>query len=309
MALFGRTDLPIQKNAASRFIQWLVMVLVFMAAIAATVNAYTGSLLAHWNRSVTGTLTVQVPAPMEKPGKPNDVPKDVAAVLGVLKIHPDVLRVEAVPRAKVVALLEPWLGSGEAVSDLPLPALVDVALKPGTDTRGVTDAIMKAAPTALVDDHRVWLNRVGNLAATAVVDRQTQPHPRILAGGFIGPVDFPIDALTQCGPASDHREPQILSLDLGSLFDQVLFEQLHEQFLFERGSLPVFAAEAIQRQLLDIQPRTAFDDGTNRCHPASMSFDPGQAASLSPAPVPIHDDGHVTRQVIGAQTKGRDLLR
>ena len=164
MALFGRTDLPIQKNTASSFIQWLVMVLVFMAAIAATVNAYTGSLLAHWNRSVTGTLTVQVPAPMERSSKPNDVPKEVAAVLGVLKIHPDVERGEAVPRAKVVALLEPWLGSGDAVSDLPLPALVDVALKPGTDTRSVTDAIMKAAPTALVDDHRVWLNRVGNLA-------------------------------------------------------------------------------------------------------------------------------------------------
>ncbi len=165
MALFGRTDLPIQKDASSRFVQWLVMVLVFMAAIAATVNAYTGALLHHWNQSVTSTLTVQIPAPLDgRPSKPNELPKEVTAVLGVLKIHPDVVRVEALPRTKIVALLEPWLGSGDAVSDLPLPALVDVALKPGADTRAVSDAIVNAAPTALVDDHRVWLNRVGNLA-------------------------------------------------------------------------------------------------------------------------------------------------
>jgi cell division transport system permease protein len=166
MALFGRSDLPLRRDAAGSFIPWLVAVLVFVAAIAATVNAYTAALLDHWNRSVVGTLTVQVPPPIEtgasdKSGAPG---RESAAALGVLKIHPDVVRAAIVPRAKVLALLEPWLGGGEAVADLPLPALIDVELRAGADVRAVSDAILKAAPTALIDDHRVWLSRVTNLA-------------------------------------------------------------------------------------------------------------------------------------------------
>jgi cell division transport system permease protein len=162
--MFGRTDLPFRKGATGRFVQWLVMVLVFMSAIAASVNTYTSALLVHWNRSVTGTLTVQIP---QNPNdKADDTVRNVDKVLGVLKVHPAVASATLIPRDKVVALLQPWLGNGEGVNDLPLPALIDVRLR--NDSRAsapsVTDAVAKAAPTALVDDHRLWLSRVTSLA-------------------------------------------------------------------------------------------------------------------------------------------------
>jgi cell division transport system permease protein len=159
--MFGRSDLPVDKDAASRFVQWLVMVLVFMAAIAATIGAYTGALLDHWDRSITGTLTVQLPS--RTAGEPNE---PIAAILTALQAHPDVANAAAVPREKVVTLLEPWLGERGTISDLPLPALIDVDLRTpdaGAAAR-VAEAVAKAAPDAVVDDHRVWLSRVTNLA-------------------------------------------------------------------------------------------------------------------------------------------------
>ena len=56
-----RSDLPLRGDSASRFVAWLVMVLVFIAAFAVTVGAYVGVLLEDWNRGVSGTLTVQIP--------------------------------------------------------------------------------------------------------------------------------------------------------------------------------------------------------------------------------------------------------
>jgi len=164
MAMLGlRSDLPIRRDTASRFVLWLVMVLVFMAALAVTVNSYIGVLLTDWDRSVSGTLTVQIPVAATGDKALNAA---VAKVVDVLKRHPAVERAEALPRAKVMELLKPWLGEGDAVADLPLPALIDVEMRTqdADAIAAVTASVKTAAPDAVIDDHRVWLNRVMGLA-------------------------------------------------------------------------------------------------------------------------------------------------
>jgi cell division transport system permease protein len=160
------SDLPLRKTASAQFIQWLVMVLVFMAAIAETVHAYTGELLLHWNRSVVGTLTVQIPPATGPMGGKDDNRDAVNAALLTLKHAPAVATASVIPRDKVLALLEPWLGGGAAVADLPLPALIDVSLRDNSAeaATAVGNAVTAAVPSAIVDDHRVWLSRLTNLA-------------------------------------------------------------------------------------------------------------------------------------------------
>jgi cell division transport system permease protein len=156
-----RSDLPLRGDTASRFVSWLVMVLVFMAAFAVTVSAYVGSLLTEWDRGVTGTLTVQIPAGPSA----TELDAQLAKAVDVLSRHPAVAHAAALPRDKVVALLKPWLGEN-AVADLPLPALIDVELRANDPdaVAAVSASVAKAVPTAIVDDHRVWLNRVAGLA-------------------------------------------------------------------------------------------------------------------------------------------------
>jgi cell division transport system permease protein len=164
MAMFGlRSDLPLRGDTAGRFVKWLVMVLVFMAALAVTVNSYIGEMLIDWNRSVSGTLTVQIP--ITESGE-KGAAVSAAKVVETLRRHPAVNKADIVPRAKVTELLKPWLGDGDAVADLPLPALIDVEMKDdgGDAVSAVTAAIKTAAPDAEIDDHRVWLNRVMGLA-------------------------------------------------------------------------------------------------------------------------------------------------
>ncbi len=156
-----RSDLPLRGDTAGRFVSWLVMVLVFMAAFAVTVSAYVGVLLAEWDRGVTGTLTVQIPAGVSM----SQLDAQVAKAVDVLSRHPAVAHANALPRDKVIALLKPWLGDN-AVADLPLPALIDVELRTTMPDAiaAVSDSVAKSVPGALIDDHRVWLNRVAGLA-------------------------------------------------------------------------------------------------------------------------------------------------
>jgi cell division transport system permease protein len=158
-----RSDLPLRRDTTSRFVLWLVMVLVFMAALAVTVNSYVGVLLDDWNQSVTGTLTVQIPL---GEGGAKAAQASVAKVLDVLQRHPAVSRAEALPQAKIVELLKPWLGDSALITDLPLPALIDVEMREDDPAAvaAVSGSVRTAAPQAVIDDHRVWLSRVMGLA-------------------------------------------------------------------------------------------------------------------------------------------------
>jgi cell division transport system permease protein len=85
--------------------------------------------------------------------------------LAVLRRDPGVASANPVPRAKVLEMLAPWLGTGASVNDLPLPALIDVQIQPGHgDASAIAAALRKAVPAAVVDDHRVWLSRLTSLA-------------------------------------------------------------------------------------------------------------------------------------------------
>jgi cell division transport system permease protein len=159
-----RSELPLKGDTSSRFVVWLVMVLVFMASIALTTNSYIGALLFHWNQSVTGTLTIQIPVMLD--AKDPTSAATTERVLDVLNRHPAVERATAVPREKVTELLKPWFDAGEAVADLPLPVLIDVRLSTSEPSaiNAVSNSVQSTAPGAVIDDHRAWLNRVIGLA-------------------------------------------------------------------------------------------------------------------------------------------------
>ena len=62
--------------------------------------------------------------------------------------------------------MSPWLGSSDVLRDLPLPALIDVTLKPeaNLDIDALGVKISKAVPGASLDDHRRWLDRLIGLS-------------------------------------------------------------------------------------------------------------------------------------------------
>ena len=67
-------------------------------------------------------------------------------------------------------LLEPWLGSGISLSELPVPRLIviKVAADPPPDLGQLRRALADQVPGAVLDDHRGWVDRMRAMAGTAV---------------------------------------------------------------------------------------------------------------------------------------------
>jgi cell division transport system permease protein len=70
---------------------------------------------------------------------------------------PGVARVEQVAPEDLRRTLERWLGPAASEADLPMPAIIDVDLKPGADAAKVKGAIESAVPGARFIAHRTSL--------------------------------------------------------------------------------------------------------------------------------------------------------
>ncbi|MGE5503426.1 MAG: cell division protein FtsX [Actinomycetota bacterium] len=166
--MFGRhSDLPLKGDATSRYLPWLVALMVFLSAMAVAGAFVIASVIERWDHDVSGTLTVQV---MPAGGDQSDALTDerVRLAVDVMKKTPGVKSAKALDKRQTLALIEPWLGGTEVVKDMPLPRLIDVSVDPEAriDLGEVADRLARAVPGASIDDHRVWLSRLINLSRT-----------------------------------------------------------------------------------------------------------------------------------------------
>lgn len=79
------------------------------------------------------------------------------AAIAAARAQRGVTRVEQVPPEDMRRTLERWLGPAGEEADLPLPAMIDVDLNPGTDAAAIGKAIEKAVSGARFIAHRTSL--------------------------------------------------------------------------------------------------------------------------------------------------------
>jgi cell division transport system permease protein len=166
--------LPLARDPSSRFIPWIVGFMVFLAALALALAMAVANAGGQWRQGLSGTLTVQV---LPRGGEDSAaLDARVGAVLAALRAEPGVARAEPLPQARVAALLEPWLGAGASLADLPLPRLIDVTLaEANADVEAISRRVGESVPGVGVESHGVWLRhltafaRAIELTAAAVV--------------------------------------------------------------------------------------------------------------------------------------------
>ena len=168
--IFGsRSDLPLKDDATSRFLPWLIAPMVFLSAVALATALTLTSLVGHWDRDVSGTLTVEIAA-ADGPAAEAETRTKAAVdkAIAILQATPGVEKAAALSHEKMASLLAPWLGNPELLKDLPLPAMIDVTIDPDArpDIDDLAERLTSSIPGVTIDDHRVWLARMIALGRT-----------------------------------------------------------------------------------------------------------------------------------------------
>ena len=159
--------LPREAGAAP--LDVVIGVMAFLAALALGASLVADRAAEGWRAGLSGRLTVQVLPPEN--GAPNPaLAQETDAALAVLRSTDGVVHADEVSQEETLKLVEPWLGSGAVIADLPLPRLIDATLVPGArlDLAALTQRLKQAAPDSTLDDHSHWIARLKGVADAVI---------------------------------------------------------------------------------------------------------------------------------------------
>jgi cell division transport system permease protein len=154
-----------RASIAGRALVAVVAIMTFLASITTGAVLLVSASAAEWQSEVASEITVQV-----RPVAGRDLERDAAAVTEAIRTQPGIAGVQAYTKEESAALLEPWLGAGLSLDDLPVPRVIIARVSPGTtlDLAQLRSRVTQIAPSASVDDHRAWIERMRSMTGATV---------------------------------------------------------------------------------------------------------------------------------------------
>lgn len=164
----ARNMSPIVPRASihGRALVAVVAIMTFLASMATGTVLLVSASAAEWQSDVASEITIQV-----RPQTGRDLDRDATAVTEAVRGQPGIVEVRPFSKEESGKLLEPWLGTGLSMDDLPVPRMIIARVQPGTllDLAGLRARVTQVAPSASVDDHRAWIERMRSMTNAIVL--------------------------------------------------------------------------------------------------------------------------------------------
>lgn len=163
-----RNMAPIVPRAtiSGRALIVVVAIMTFLASVTTGAVLLVRAAAAEWQSDIASEMTIQV-----RPATGRDLDRDVRAVVDTVAATQGILDVRPFTEQESGKLLEPWLGTGLSLGDLPVPRVIVARIVPGAtlDLVGLRQRLAQAAPSATVDDHRAWIERMRTMTNAIVL--------------------------------------------------------------------------------------------------------------------------------------------
>lgn len=166
--LVPQSDSPIvpKKSIAGRALVAVVAIMTFLASLTTGAVVLVRSAALEWQSEVAREVTIQV-----RPTPGQDIEAHVERAAAIARELPGISDVRPYNRQESARLLEPWLGRGLSLDELPVPRLIVVKVVSGgrADLAQLRRLLSEQVPGASLDDHRAWIERMRTMAQTSVV--------------------------------------------------------------------------------------------------------------------------------------------
>ena len=125
--LLPRIDTPIvpKNSIAGRALVAVVAIMTFLASLTVGAVMLVRAAASDWQSDVSREITIQV-----RPEAGQNFEGQIERAVEIAREFPGVGEVRAYSKEESARLLEPWLGSGAALQDLPVPRIIVVRLAP-----------------------------------------------------------------------------------------------------------------------------------------------------------------------------------
>lgn len=162
----GQAAIVPRATVAGRALVAVVAIMTFLASLTIGTALAVRATAGQWRADVKREATIQIRA-----GEAAATNAQVKAAITLAKSTPGIADARELTSEETAHLLEPWLGSGLDLSDLPVPRVVVLRL----DGSGTADlakfkrTLGDRIPTATLDDHRTFSRRLTTMADGVMV--------------------------------------------------------------------------------------------------------------------------------------------
>ncbi|HEY1363473.1 MAG TPA: ABC transporter permease [Xanthobacteraceae bacterium] len=162
-----RSDTPIvpRGTISGRALTAVIAIMTFLASLTTGAVTLVWTAAGEWRAEVAREVTIQI-----RPVAGRDIEADIVKAAAMARNFPGVAEVRPYSREEAMRLLEPWLGAGAGLDELPVPRIIVVKLAPAAsaDFGRLRRALVEQIPAATLDDHRGFLERMRAVAGAAI---------------------------------------------------------------------------------------------------------------------------------------------
>ncbi|MGB7287816.1 MAG: ABC transporter permease [Salaquimonas sp.] len=161
----GRNIVP-REGVAGQALLTVIAIMAFLACLTLGGVFLVRETAQGWQNDISREVTVQI-----RPYENIDLEKSIGEATQLLLSYSGVEKVTLLDDAATARLLEPFLGSGLQLEELPIPALLTVTVdqEETLDYRAMAERLSSEVPGASLDDHRSWVDRLTTMARTTVL--------------------------------------------------------------------------------------------------------------------------------------------
>jgi cell division transport system permease protein len=153
------------QNVAGTALVFVIGIMTFLSCLTLGSVTLVRDTALMWQSQISREATIQI-----RPEEGFDIDAALSTAARISTGYAGVLSARVIDREATARLLEPWLGSGLNIDELPVPRLVVVTID---ETSPPDFAAMRARleaeiPQATLDDHRNWVDRLVAMARTTI---------------------------------------------------------------------------------------------------------------------------------------------
>jgi len=167
LRILARPRLPLipTDNTTSRALVTVIAIMTFLATLTGGSAILVYQASQGWNAAVSREMTIQV-----KPALGRDIDADARKAAEIAR-RPGFAEIRVFTREESSRLLEPWLGAGLDLGELPVPRLIVLKLTEGArpDLNTLRAQLREQLPNATLDDHHIWLERLSTMSGALVL--------------------------------------------------------------------------------------------------------------------------------------------
>lgn len=154
-----------EANVAGKALVLVIAIMTFLSCLTLGGVSLVRDTATVWQNQIAREATIQI-----KPAEGLDMEAELAHAAEIAMGFRGILSARPVDREATARLLEPWLGAGLDIDELPVPRLVVLTIDQTTlpDFEQLRGALATEVPGAALDDHRTWVDRLVAMAGTTV---------------------------------------------------------------------------------------------------------------------------------------------